>query len=127
MQWHGLTQVLGRMASIYCPRCDKQTPTKAWDFLPWLKLARERFWCRNCQHWFLFSDRSTRHALVAAIATILVSVGSLWLYFQVSGERRITGWPALAFLPAVVIICNLASAFALKRSAELVGPIDYSP
>ena len=115
------------MASIYCPQCDNQTLAKVRDFLPWFNLTRKRFWCRNCQQWFLFSDRSMHHALAASIATIIIAVGCLWLYFQVSGERRISGWPALAFLPAVVMLYNLASAFALKHSAELVGPIDYAP
>jgi hypothetical protein len=115
------------MASIHCPGCGKQSPIKIWDFLPWLNLTRERFRCRNCQQWFLFSDRATRHALIASIATIFAAVATLWLYFQVTGTRHISGWPGLAFFPAVLVLVNLASAFALKRYAELVGPIDYAP
>ena len=115
------------MTSIYCPQCDKQSPVKIQDFLPWLNLTQQRFWCRNCQQWFLFSDRSIRHARLASITTIIIAVGSLWLYFKISDEQRISGWPAFAFLLAIFILCNLASAIALKRTAELVGPIDYAP
>ncbi len=115
------------MTSIYCPQCDKQSPTKIWDFLPCLSLTRERFWCRNCHEWFLFSGRSTRHALVASIASIIIAVGCLRLYFQFFGEQHIAGWRGLAVLLVVVILFNLASALALRRTAELVGPIDYAP
>ncbi|WP_436043302.1 hypothetical protein [Pseudoxanthomonas sp. LjRoot143] len=115
------------MKEIFCPACQKQTPTRPWDFAPGLKLARDLYWCRTCHEWFAFSDRSRRIALGATVASIFLGVFALRISLDFSDDQRMTGWPAFACLMLILVFANVASAVALRSTAELVGPIDHAP
>jgi hypothetical protein len=115
------------MGTIFCPACEKKTPTRPWDFLPWLGRTKAVFWCRACHKWFAFSDRARRLAFLASIAALMLPLVAIRLYFEFSGVQRISGWPAWSLLASTILGYNIASAIVLSVNAQLVGPIDYAP
>ena len=111
------------MTATYCPGCKADTNVSLWSCLPWFSLGRHRFHCGTCGLNYYFSSHSTHLALISLILTLTACVAGILLFFHFTGTKRIAGWPGLALLPAIILICNISSGLTLQRTAKLEGPI----
>ena len=111
------------MRSLVCPYCHSTLNSSLLDFLPWLKLTRERFVCNRCSRISLFSAFATKRATWAGLALIVVVALTLrvWVGAAPSGHRPLTTQTMLIGLAVFAILQQLVSAFTLRHFATLVA------
>lgn len=120
------------MKDLYCPVCDKPTPTRLWNLLPGLGLCRRVFWCSICREWFEITPRARRNAILASLALVAAPFAILRIHADLTGITSFT-WEgqrwiaALVLLVGILVLHNTASVWVLARQARLDGPIDHSP
>lgn len=114
------------MKNLYCPVCDKVTPTKLWNLLPGVGFCRRVFWCSGCHEWFDFSSRARRSAILASLISVVLAIVTVRIYLELVGPIH-HRWAAIALWAGLLGLHNAASAWTLARKAQLEGPIDHSP
>ena len=116
------------MTQLFCPTCERPTPANILAYFPWLRFARDLFWCSRCKQWFVFSKNSRLRSSIAGMTAVVLVVGALGLYMEINGLTRISGSViALGFWASILIAHNLAAALVLRRFASLEGPVDHDP